>query len=839
MRFSSVFRFSALTVLMTTASTAAYAACNASGNIISSNCSAPNIHLYGDAGVSALELSDITVEAVELKPDNTVTDPTRQSLSIGSGTVISNTTGNNGSVISQTYAAGRDLDVVIDSGAQISGTSGYGGVWLKNDTSGNLSVQNSGIVDVEGVSLGGDGTAAITASTNSGSVYITNDGTATSAQGWGIYADAGYNDSLVSSSMTRVVNTGDVDAYIAGIRAIQYNGAANIYNSGEVVSETRQGLVAWAQEGSAYIRNSGLSIARDDIALAAFADVGNVTVINSGTLEAYDNTTHTDSGAGHYGIQAQTDTGDISISNTSSGTISAPDDYAIYASSTVAGNIDVTNLGVIEGQNGILASSADGHVSIINSGTISATTGSGIQSQNLTLENTGSIYGAAYGLFISGDTVVSNNGLIGGDMGAAFLFAGGNTFNVTQASRFEGVIDYNSTSGNTTSFGAGSYRLHVAQYLDADNAITLNNGSQKVVLDNASSTSGYINVVAIPAASHVATQYTSGVSDVIGSILSLDVARPDIATVDAPTMQPLQYAREKPQSEAAKAVHKLGDGTAVDAYGNLMWVRAFGGLRYLPSSDGETGNHASHYGMIAGVDRQFDTHRFGVFGGAGRVRSDASDGSSELRGDTGFLGIYGAGEYENIHLNGSITAGGIHNTTKRSINTGAQTAEGDYDGWYVSPEFSVSREYRISPDLALTGRAKLRYTGAFFEGYQETGSSQNIDYASQESHSIDGRLELELAKTLVTSAGLPAKVTVTGSVLNTHYLGSGNLRASLDNNEFNVSSGRRSNVLGAGLGLGFDAALTKRVNAYGGVDAAVYNDDSKSLSGRLGVKVAF
>lgn len=64
MRFSSVFRFSALTVLMTTASTAAYAACNASGNIISSNCSAPNIHLYGDAGVSALELSDITVEAV-------------------------------------------------------------------------------------------------------------------------------------------------------------------------------------------------------------------------------------------------------------------------------------------------------------------------------------------------------------------------------------------------------------------------------------------------------------------------------------------------------------------------------------------------------------------------------------------------------------------------------------------------------------------------------------------------------------------------------------------------------------------------------------------------------
>lgn len=768
-----------------------------------------------------------------------MTDPTRQSLSIGSGTVISNTTGNNGSVISQTYAAGRDLDVVIDAGAQISGTSGYAGVWLLNDTSGDISLQNSGTIDVSGLSGGGLGQAAISATTNLGDVSIVNDGIARSADGWGIYADAGHNDSLVAPSTTSVVNSGDVDGYLAGIRVIQYNGAAIIDNSGEVVSQTRQGLVAWASKGSTLVRNSGLSLAWDDIALVASATTGDVTVINSGTLEAYDDTSRSDSGTGHDGIQASVGTGNISITNTGTGVIYAPDAYGIQANVTAVGNIDITNAGSIVAQNGIVAASNNGVVRINNSGEIFALAGSGIQTQNLTLENTGTIYGDAYGLLVFGDTVVSNNGVIGGNQGSALLLAGGNTFNVTQASRFEGVIDYNSTSGNTTSFGAGSYRLHVAQYLDADNAITLNNGSQKVVLDNASSTSGYINVVAIPAASHVATQYTSGVSDVIGSILSLDVARPDIATVEAPTMQPLQYAREKPQSEAAKAVHKLGDGTAVDAYGNLMWIRAFGGLRYLPSSDGETGNHASHYGMIAGVDRQFDTHRFGVFGGAGRVRSDASDGSSELRGDTGFLGIYGAGEYENIRLNGSITAGGIHNTTKRSINTGAQTAEGDYDGWYVSPEFSVSREYRISPDLALTGRAKLRYTGAFYEGYQETGSSQNIDYASQESHSIDGRLELELAKTLVTSAGLPAKVTVTGSVLNTHYLGSGNLRASLDNNEFNVSSGRRSNVLGAGLGLGFDAALTKRVNAYGGVDAAVYNDDSKSLSGRLGVKVAF
>ena len=455
------------------------------------------------------------------------------------------------------------------------------------------------------------------------------------------------------------------------------------------------------------------------------------------------------------------------------------------------------------------------------------------------LVNSGSITGTNYGVqFNTRGNVFTTSGHVAGGVDAVFFDDGGNRLNIQPGATFGGRVDYNNTEGNTTGFGAGSYRIAAANYRDARNTIALNNASQTVVLEHPDS-SGYINVVAVPGASQAASQYTSSVSDVVGSILALDVARPDQVNVGGSTISALQYGEEKRETKEGKALRELGGGLATDGYGNLFWARAFGGLRYQPMHDGDVSSHTSHYGVISGVDHQFENYRLGFFGGGGGVRSVASGSLSTMDGTTGFLGLYGAMRTGDLQWNASLTAGAIDNSASRSINNGAETASGDFMGWYVSPEVSVSRGYRIAPEWELTPSFKARYTGAFYEAYDESGSSQNISYDSRQSHALDGRLQVELKRKVTLPSGLPAALIATASVSDTQYLGSGTTHASLNNNEFSVSSSTDKNVAGASLGLGFDAMLSERASVYGSVDGTLYTDESKAMSGRLGLRLAF
>lgn len=456
------------------------------------------------------------------------------------------------------------------------------------------------------------------------------------------------------------------------------------------------------------------------------------------------------------------------------------------------------------------------------------------------LYNSGSIAGTQHGVqFNTPGNVFTTSGHVAGGTAAVFFDDGGNRLNILPGATFGGLVDYNHTINNTTGFGAGSYRIAAANYRDADNAIALDNASQTVILDHADTASGYINVVAVPGASQAARQYTSSVSDVVGSILALDVARPDQVNVGGSTISALQYGEDKRETKEAKALRELGGGLATDGYGNLFWARAFGGLRYQPSRDGDISSHTSHYGVISGVDHQFENYRLGFFGGGGGVRSVASGSASIMDGTTGFLGLYGAMRTGDLQWNASLTGGAIDNSASRSINNGAETASGDFMGWYVSPEVSVSRGYQIAPEWELTPSFKARYTGAFYNGYDESGSSQNVSYDARQSHALDGRLQVELKRKLTLPSGLPAAVIATASVSDTQYLGSGTTHASLNNNEFSVSSSTDKNVAGASLGLGFDAMLSERASVYGSVDGTLYTDESKAMSGRLGLRLAF
>ncbi|MCQ2004904.1 autotransporter domain-containing protein [Rhizobium sp. NRK18] len=814
--------------------------CSTSGNVTSSNCDDGGyISMIGGVGTSTLTVTGGSASAVYIGTYDEETTPTAQTLRITGGTVINNTTYS--AVYFSTDAADHDATIIIDAGVTITADGGgFGAEWFRNATSGDITVDSAATV----TAYVGPG---ISASTNDGSISLTNSGSVTSTTNWGLYADGGkFSTETQSISIT---NSGTVNGYLAGIRAIGYVANTSVTNSGTVYSTTRQAITAWSDTGTASVTNSGTVTAYDEVGLQAWGATG-VTVVNSGTVYAYDNDELTDQGVGHNGIHTLIQGfGTTTITNTKTGVIYAPDDAAISATAQGSdeedidggGDINIVNAGSVTGADGIEATTLNGKISITNTGTITGLTSTGVTlSQTASLDNSGTINGEKYGVYLEGSgNTISNTGSITGGIASVYFASGSNTLNISPSSFFSGVVDYNETTGNTTNFGAGSYRVEASNYLSGLNTINLDNDGQTLIITNADTT-GTINVVALPSASKMATQYTSSVSDVVGSILALDVARPDSVQVDMPgTTGALGYAETKADTAAVKAIKSQTGDLALDGNGNLFWMRAFGGQKFLPGDDGQTGSESFHYGAISGVDHQFDKTRLGMFMGGGHVSSKADDGTSSITGNTGFFGFYGAQQMQGFQLDASIAFGGIRNRSKRSINNGEENAVGSFNGWYASPEIALSTSRSLADDWTLTGRAKLRYTGAWYESYDESGSSQNIDYDSRTSQSLEGRLMGELTKRTELSTGQPLTFTLTGAVSDVQYLGSDSIHASLDNTEFSVADSGARNVAGVGIGANIDVQVRSNVSVYGGVEGWLYTDKSKAYSGRMGVKVAF
>lgn len=770
------------------------------------------------------------------------------------------------------HNAGSTGSTTVTNGARLADA---GSLYVGNEGDGTLTVSGGGDVTsgdgFVGTGNGSHGTATVTGSGSSwdmaGTLFVSQSagstGTMTISDGatvtdyQGIVGDlAGSNGSLTvtgaGSTWASVVTTGQ--AYSGDINAGRHGtGSITVSDGGKVTGNRFYAGNEVGSSGTVVVTGAGSSIAATDRFVVGADGTGVATVSNGGRISA--GTIKIAAAAGSTGTlnvgaasgAAATAAGTLDTSSIVFGAGNGllefnftDPSYAVSAAISGAGRVqlDAGNL-TLSGVNTYTGGTA------INGGALNVTGSLSGSATEVTLSggqlvNSGTISGSTYGVRLATTgNVVSTSGSIAGGTASVFFGAGNNTLNISPTATFNGLVDYNNTTGNTTGFGAGSYRIAASNYLDAANTILLNNSSQTVILDNASTPSGYINVVSVSAASREASQYTSSVSDVIGSILSLDVARPDQITVDGTTISALQYGEEKRETQEGKALRMLGDNAAVDGSGNLFWTRAFGGLRYQPSSDGDFSSHTSHFGVISGVDHLFENRRLGFFAGAGTVRTVAGDSASLMRGNTGFFGLYGAVELGGLQWNASLTGGGIENTASRSVNNGLETASGDFTGWYLSPEVAVSRSYQIAPGWQLTPSFKTRYTGAFYDAYDESGSSQDLSYEARQSHSIDGRLQVELKHKTVLPSGLPAAVTATAALMDTQYLGSERVHASLSNNEFTVSNSGDRNVAGASLGIGFDAMISDRTAIYGGIDGALYSDQSMAASGRLGMKLAF
>ena len=394
-------------------SPAVYADCTATGDaaIISSHCGGDYILYRTDTGSTTLTLDNETSGSVELRTDNNGISDVDHTLILSGHTILNRP--DYSAVIMETFSANRNASVIAGEDVEITSIGGFGGIWVRNDVSGNVSIDSAATVTATGAEA-----PALTATTNYGSASVNNSGTAVSNNNWGLYSEGGYNNSPDNQVQVSITNSGTVSSYLAGARAINYNGLAYIGNSGTINSLTRQGLVAWSADGDVTIENSGTVSSGDDNAIHAVSNTGDVTVINSGSLTSADDPGIVAVREGYSGILVRVDTsGSVSVTNTATGTISSADDYGI-AAATPSGAVDIDNSGSIDALGGIKAVTDDGAVNFANSGTVDSSTRQGMMAQSgngaVTVDNSGSITSgddnAIQAVSTTGDITVTNSG---------------------------------------------------------------------------------------------------------------------------------------------------------------------------------------------------------------------------------------------------------------------------------------------------------------------------------------------------------------------------------------------------------------------------------------------
>lgn len=679
-------------------SSAAEADCAVSGTAALVSCDAVKIKATTAPGTGTLTVTDQTSWRVELAPAPASSAGHDQTLTLSGHTVIDTTNDSDPYSAITMFSDVADRNATVNIGKDVSLTTnggGFGAVWVRNETSGNISITNAGTV-LDTFSDGIHGTS------NSGTVSIVNSGTVTetSADGRGLYADGTGNGSNTEATAS-VVNSGTVTAYARAIRVIAYDGLASLDNSGTATAQIRQALVAWSSDGDARIVNSGTASAADDHALHAMTETGDITVVNSGTLISSDDTGHVDAGTGHTGLRAEvTTSGDIAITN--SGRITALAGEGIYAD-TPSGDVSIVNSGSVSAASGIVASGSSGAVSITNSGSIAA---SGAAGHGI------SVSSAAASVVNSGSVTASGAGSY------AIAFSGsGNTLT---------LLDGTSLSGTAADLNLGG---------GTEVRVGVNRSAHWTYDGTLSGLSSFGTMVAVDAGDAIVAASTSSVSQASAIDASRGLAVASMLSRVA-------------QQSAAPSV-RVGSTADVELPATPQWTAwAMGYGERSHRGAAETEHFSSSiWGTAIGLDRHLDDQgtTAGLFVGRDESRADLDGGSHRIKAQNAYLGVRaGHNEDAGLFWNAAGMAGIGDVTSRRQVEGVADLARYSTDMQFADLVAGLGYHQILGIGFGATYSGRVNYGLRRIEGYTEDVGGVALDVDDRTSQSVGGRVQTSL-----------------------------------------------------------------------------------------------
>lgn len=491
---------------------------------------------------------------------------------------------------------------------------------------------------------------------------------------------------------------------------VESGGAIDVTGFGLDAVEGKASDQSIVNHGSIFLNDAGSS---DGSAIRSKGD--NASVVNTGSIEAE-----------NIAIGIRSDGNFSTVTN--SGSIDA-DSYGIRSTGS---NATITNTGIINALNHGIRSDGD-HANVINRGTVNG------DSQGIVVDIHGIRNGGAF-------STVTNYGMVSGDEDGIFSI-GDNATIINHGTVVGQKAGIGSQGDNSRIVNYGTVRTDGGPYAIGIIGI----GTELVVMPGSTiegsvSFEGIDEKLTIAAGQNVVLDYagvfttldvtTPFVNDTSnGVVVTVDptgfaTANPWLQTLTQTIQDTVRQAAD-PDAVSSRSVFGFG-GESSEAGGPRGWISGFGGYQSQSGSGAVTGADQTYGGGIAGGHAAYGSNIYGLFAGGSRSHFETDNNAQTIAVTSAFGGLYGSIQHSSWRYDLALAAGyAQHDSTRNVANNmvagGRETASADYDGYFLSPALSATRQINDRTFVTIGGR----YAALFLDGYQETGSSANLSVSSR------------------------------------------------------------------------------------------------------------
>ena len=168
---------------------------------------------------------------------------------------------------------------------------------------------------------------------------------------------------------------------------------------------------------------------------------------------------------------------------------------------------------------------------------------------------------------------------------------------------------------------------------------------------------------------------------------------------------------------------------SVPSSNGRIWAAAIGGTYEHDRTDAALDRDIELFGAAAGYGWQWGDTELSAMAGylRGSQSADHKYGRSyRLDSETIFAGIYGHRNFGLFGIDAGLVGGHVSYESDRFINDnmafmGESTADGSFDGWFVSPEVGVSTAVNLFGSIVVRPAVRVGYTYHQIGAYDEDG----------------------------------------------------------------------------------------------------------------------